>query len=89
MHLPLQSRLKAFCGSIEMSADNLCKQFGPRSGPTKRRARSGSRMIDTLVVFLKQYSEKLILKIKQQTTITQNAELKELLPHVSGDNNDI
>ena len=27
---------------ILSSADNLCKQFGPRSGPTKRRAWSGS-----------------------------------------------
>ena len=30
------------------SADNLCKQFGPRSGPTKCRAWSGSKLFDTL-----------------------------------------
>ena len=32
------------------SADSLCKQFGPRSGPTKCRA--------TLIVFLKEFFEK-------------------------------
>ena len=30
--------------------DNFCKQFGPRSGPTFW---SGSKLIDTLIVFLK------------------------------------
>ena len=34
------------------SADSLCKQFGPRSGPTKCRAWSGSKLFDTLMVFL-------------------------------------
>ena len=32
---------------LESSADNFCKQFGPRSGPTKCRAWSGSKMFDT------------------------------------------
>ena len=29
------------------SNDNLCKQFGSRSGPTKRQAWSGSKLFDT------------------------------------------
>ena len=30
-----------------------CKQFGPRSRPTKRRVRSGSKLFDTLRIVLK------------------------------------
>ena len=30
-----------------LSADNLFKQFGPRSGPTKHQALSGSKLFDT------------------------------------------
>ena len=40
------------------SADNLRKQFGPRSDPTKCWARSGSKLFDTLVVFLKEFFER-------------------------------
>ena len=36
-----------------MSADNLCKQFGPRPGLTKCQAWSGSKMFDTRMVFKK------------------------------------
>ena len=51
------------------SADNYCKQFGPRSGPTERRSSSGSKMFDTdLIIFLKKKSKKLVLKKIQQTT---------------------
>ena len=50
------------------SADNLSKQFGPRPGPTKCRACSGSKLFDTLLVFLNFFLEKLILKKNQQTT---------------------
>ena len=39
-------------------ADNLCKQFGPRSGPTKCQAWSGSKLFDILRVFLKDVFEK-------------------------------
>ena len=35
------------------SADNLGKQFGPRSGPTIRWAWSGSKLFDILKIFLK------------------------------------
>ena len=44
------------------SADNLCKQFGPRSGPTKCPAGSGPKLFDTLMVFLNNFSKKLIFK---------------------------
>ena len=40
------------------SADNLYKQFGPRSGQTLRRALSGSKLLVTLIVFLKGFFEK-------------------------------
>ena len=50
------------------SADNLGKQFGPRSG---------SKLFDTLMVFLKEFFQKLILKKnpaenKKTWKITQN-----------------
>ena len=34
------------------SAENFCKQFGSRSGPTKHRAWSESKLFDTLIEFL-------------------------------------
>ena len=37
------------------SADDLCKQFGHRSGPTECKAWSGSKLLDTLMVFLKEF----------------------------------
>ena len=37
------------------SADNICKQLRARSGPTKRRAWSGSNRFDTQMVFLKEF----------------------------------
>ena len=40
------------------SADNLFKQFGSRPGPRKCRAWSGSKLFDTLMVFLKEIFEK-------------------------------
>ena len=49
------------------SADNLGNQFGPRSGPrilgprsglTHRQARSGSKLFDILMVFLKEFFQK-------------------------------
>ena len=43
---------------LVLSADNLCKQFGPRSGLTKRQTSSGFKLFDTLMVFLKEFSEK-------------------------------
>ena len=40
---------------LGLSADNLCKQFGLGSGSTKCRAWSGSKLFDTLMVFLKDF----------------------------------
>ena len=40
------------------SADNLSKQFGPKSSPTKFRALPGTNLFDTLVVFLKKNLKK-------------------------------
>ena len=40
------------------SADNLCKQFGPRSGLTEHWAWSGSKLFDILMVILKEVFEK-------------------------------
>ena len=44
------------------SADNLCKQFGPWSGPTKCPAWSGSKLFDFLTIFLKEFLESLFWK---------------------------
>ena len=49
------------------SADDLCKQFGPRSGPTKCRAWSGSKLFDTLMIFLKEFFKKVNFEKNQQT----------------------
>ena len=46
------------------SADKFCKQFGPRSGPTKCLSCSGSKLFDTLIEFLKEFFEKVDLEKK-------------------------
>ena len=43
---------------LKLSADHLCKQFGPRSGPKKCRACSGPKIFDTQMVLLKEFFEK-------------------------------
>ena len=42
------------------SADNFCKQFGPRSKirPNKMSSLIGSKLFDTLMVFLEEFFEK-------------------------------
>ena len=50
------------------SAVNLGKQFGPRSGPTNRRAWSGSKLFDILMVFLKEFFQKVNFEKNRQTT---------------------
>ena len=50
------------------SADNLCKQFGSRLGPTKSRARSGSKPFATVMVILKEFFEKISFEKIQQTS---------------------
>ena len=55
------------------SSDNLCKQFGPRSGPTKCRAWSGSKLFDTLMVFIKEFFIKVDFeKISRRQKSMQN-----------------
>ena len=44
--------------SADPAVDNLCKQFRPRSGPTKCWACSGPKIFDTLMVCLKEVFEK-------------------------------
>ena len=48
------------------SADNLCKQFGLRSGLTKRGVCSEYKLFDSLMVFLKK--RKFILEKNWQMT---------------------
>ena len=62
------------------SADNLCKQLRPRSGPTKRRACSGSNLFDTQMVFMKEFLkkvnfEKIIRRQKSMTNFSGGIEL--------------
>ena len=60
-----------------MSADNLCKQFGSRSGPTLSQAWSGSKLLDTLMVFLKNFFEKVNFEKKMCMTKTCKIKLEE------------
>ena len=48
--------IKKFWSLLILSADNLSKQFGSGSGPTKWRA-SGPKLFGTLIVFLKEFFE--------------------------------
>ena len=56
------------------SANNLCKQFGPRSGPTKCRAWSGSNLFDILIVLQKEFFENVNFekKISRRQKCMQN-----------------
>ena len=57
------------------SADNLCKQFGPSSGPTKRPARSGSKLFHTMV-FLKELFEKVHFEKKNHEKLPSRQGVK-------------
>ena len=46
---------------LVLSADNLFKQFGPSTGPTKCWAWSGSNLFDIQMVYLKEFSKRSIL----------------------------
>ena len=50
------------------SADDPCKQFGPRSGPKECRSRSDSKPLSSLVVFLNDLKKK---ERKSQETTTK------------------
>ena len=52
--------------ALTSSADNLCKPFGPRPGPTIHRVWSGPKLFDTLVVFLKKKIEKVSTRRNMQ-----------------------
>ena len=52
---------------LVLCADNLSKQFGPRSGPIKCQARSGFNFL-TLKIFLKEFFHKVDFEKNQQTT---------------------
>ena len=66
--------------------NNLCKQIGPRSGPSKHWAWSGSNLIILRCNCWKNFSKKLILKKKQQTKkkawkkITRRQRVKPVAP---------
>ena len=57
-------------------ADNICEQFGPKSGLTKHLTRSGSKLFDTLIIVLKNISKQVIVNKKtadgKNMTITQH-----------------
>ena len=59
---------------LESSADNFCKQFGPRSGLTESWAWSGSKLVDTLIVFLKEFFELKVDFEKNQRTTKKSRE---------------
>ena len=61
------------------SAVNLCKRFEPRSGPTKIWGWPGFKLFDTLMVFLKEFFEKVLNKISRRQKRMQNyPECKDL-----------
>ena len=60
--------------SLPANVDNFCEQFGPRSGLTKYQALSGSKLFDTLMVFLRCF-ENNNLKKNLQTTTKNHEEL--------------
>ena len=57
------------------AADNLCKQFGPRSGLTNCQAGSRSKLFDTLMVFLKEFFKKVDFFKKKKKTTKKHAKL--------------
>ena len=64
-----------------MFANNFCKQFGHRSGPNACRAWSGSKLFDILMVFLKEFFEKVGQRIYKKKIL--KPELGFLPKHMS------
>ena len=56
------------------AADNLYKQFGSRSGPTKRRAWSGCELFDTPKVF-----QNYFVKCNDRVDDTKHAQVQDLV----------
>ena len=73
----MQSYIELFpCQQLLLSyAGDLCKQFRPRSGPTECWSWSGSKLLDTLIVFVKEFFEFFFLK-----KVNQQEEKHEKLP---------
>ena len=66
--------LHSFIASGEWSsADNFCKQFGPRSGPIESRPWSRSKQFDSLIVFMKEFFEKVNFEKK---SVNDNKSMK-------------
>ena len=63
LHHPLFVTLTLYYPPV-LSADNLCKQFVPRSGLTICQACSESKQFATLMLFQKEFFEKFNLKKK-------------------------
>ena len=55
-------------------ADNFCKQFGTKSDPTKCRAWSGPKLFDILMVFLKEFFQKVDFGEKKNHQTTKKFE---------------
>ena len=53
---------------VNYTADNFFKQFRPRSYKIELQARSGSKLFDTMIVFLKDFFEKVDFEKKNQQT---------------------
>ena len=51
----------------------ICKQFVPRSGPTECQAKSGSKLFETRIVFLKEFFE----KVKFEKRSAEDPEVKK------------
>ena len=68
----LSGMVVALC-QLVLSAHNLCKQIGPRSGPREYQARSGSILFDTQMVFLKEVP--LIMMLPTLSTEKQHHDL--------------
>ena len=62
---------------VVLSADNLCKQFGLRSGQTKCRAWSGSKLFDILMVLNKSSTKK--NKIWHDNKVWKNNKIQKLI----------
>ena len=63
------------CCLLVSSADNFCKQFGPRSGPTQCWAWSGSNPFDTQMIFRKSWFWKKTIDVKKAWKISLGVKL--------------
>ena len=71
-----------FLPQLLLSTDKLCKQFGPRSGPTKCQSLSGSKPFDTLIVFLNFFMKRFFFLKKKSTDDNKS---KKKIPSIQRD----